>query len=487
MFNKKSLTASLFFAFLISASFVIPSCTIINSQFNVDDYSGGEVSEDSFKEITSKYDELFAANPYEGEECLIEFVHWDGDGQAVEMSVLNTMLKGFNLRYPTIHVKLTILSDYENAYGTILSGNNIADVFLMPDGDVMPWVPLNRCEDLSAYVESSNIVNLNEMYQSAITRYQYDFSVGRCTPNGTLIALPKDIGPTVMYYNKAAFRKMQVPFPSNTEIMNIDDAFEMWDALKQYNSKGEVTMYGVGGLSIEGLVWSSGGDFLNETRTAFPTKYETLEGFKKGYEYMQRSYCDMHDGRPCKVQPPSSWSVGSDAATLFSNQMLACYIGLKSRVTQFRKLNFDWDVCPVPANTVDPSKNAWSGSVGYSMYNGSGHKEAAWKLIEYIASKEGQELMSATGFQIPVYPSLAEQPDYIERESNNKPANFQCFLQAAEKQPIGLWSYHRNQLWLQEALNLDSEKLYADNESERITVDQYIAITGPHVNQKLNQ
>ena len=82
---------------------------------------------------------------------------------------------------------------------------------------------------------------------------------------------------------------------------------------------------------------------------------------------------------------------------------------------------------------------------------------------------------------------MAEQPDYIERESNNKPANFACFLQAAELQPIGLWSYHRNQLWLQEALNLDSEKLFADDPSERLTVDQFFELTEQHVNQKLNQ
>lgn len=488
MFSKKLLTNLLSFTFLVGVSFSSTGCVIINSQFNIDDYGGEAISDDSFETITSKYNDLFEANPYTGGECTIKFVHWDGDGQAIEMSVLNTMLRGFNLRYPNIHVKLTILSDYEKAYSTILTGSDIADVFLMPDGDVMPWAPLNVAEDLGDYVENSNIVTLDEMYPSSIIRYKYDYSLGRCTDNGTLIALPKDIGPMVMYYNKAAFRKAGLPYPNNTEIMSLDDAFVMWDQLKQTNSKGQVIMYGVGGLSIEGLVWSSGGDFLNESRTAFPAAgTATREGLHKGYEYMQRSYCDMGDGKPCQVQPPASWTSGSDAAKLFSNQMLACFVGLKSRVAQFRKLNFDWNVCPVPANTINPTANAWSGSVGYSLYKGSRHKEAAWKLIEYIASKEGQELMSATGFQIPVYPALAEQPDYIERESNNKPANFTCFLQAAELQPIGLWSYHRNQLWLQEALNLDSEKLFADDPSERLTVDQFFALTEPHVNQKLNQ
>ncbi len=483
MLRGKHFRKTLLPCLLIVAACSLSGC-IINSQFGVDD-AGEDVGNDDIESIMAKYDDLFAENAYLGEACTIEMVHWDGDGQSIEMSVLNTMLKGFNKRYPTIKVNLTILSSYEDAYSMRLNGSDIADVFLMPDGDVMSWTELGggRCEDLEPYVESSNLVDIGQMYQSAVNRYRYDFSKRTCGgTTGTLIALPKDIGPTVMYYNKSAFKKAGVPYPSNTEIMSIDNAFEMWKKLKQVNDKGVVTMYGVGGLSVEGLVWSAGGDFLNEDRSAFPTDPDTLAGLKKGYEDMQKSYVSEEG---YDVQPPASWSTGSDASKLFSNQMVACYVGLKSKVAAFRKLDFDWDVCPVPANSESPRTNGWSGSVGYSLYNGSKHKQAAWKLIEYIASKEGQELLSATGFQIPVYPSLAEQEDYIERESNNKPSNFQCFLDAAEYQPIGLWSYHKDQLWKTEAYDKDVEKVFAEDAGERITVDQFLDTVRDHVNEKL--
>ena len=468
-------------ALIIASSLSLSSC-IINSQFNKD--NDNDIASDDIEAIMSKYDELFEANSYTGESCTINMVHWDGDGQSIEMSVLNTMLKGFNIRYPNIKVNLTILSSYEEAYSTRLNGNDIADVFLMPDGDVMAWTEIGggKCEDLDPYVEASNLVNIEEMYQSSVNRYRYNFDTRTCGgTEGTLIALPKDIGPTVMYYNKSAFKKAGIPYPDNSEIMDIESAFTMWQKLKQVNSKGVVTMYGVGGLSIEGLVWSAGGDFLNEDRTSFPTDPDTLSGLKKGYEDLQRAY--VYD---C-VTPPASWSTGSDASKLFSNQMLACYIGLKSKVAAFRKLDFDWDVCPVPSNSTYANKNAWSGSVGYSLYNGSKHKEAAWKLIEYIASKEGQELLSATGFQIPVYPSLAEQEDYIERESNNKPSNFKCFLDAAEGQPVGLWSYHSNQLWKTEGFDKYSEKVFSENESDRKSVDTFLNEVRDVVNAKLRQ
>ncbi|MCR5491661.1 MAG: extracellular solute-binding protein [Bacilli bacterium] len=476
------------FALIFSCA-SLSSCKIINTQFGLEEEEG-DVDNEDIDGIMAKYDGLFAENPYAGEACTINLVHWDGDGQSIEMSVLNTMLKGFNKRYPTINVNLTILSSYEQAYSIRLNGNDVADVFLMPDGNVMSWARIGggKCEDLGPYIEESNLVDLDEMYPTAVSRYRYDFNKGRCGgTTGTMIALPKDIGPTVMYYNKAAFRAANLPYPSNTEIMDVDDAFSMWRSLIQKNASGNVTMYGVGGLSTEGLVWSCGGDFLNPERTKFPTDPATKAGLKKGYEYMQQSYVDVSWTEDDCVQPPASWTTGSDAAKLFSNQMLACYVGLKSKVAAFRKLDFDWDVCPVPAGSVNPTKNAWSGSVGYSMYNGSKHKDAAWKLIEYIASKEGQELLSATGFQIPVYPSLAEQEDYIERESSNKPANFQCFLKAAEEQPIGLWSYHSSQLWKTEAYDKDVEKVYAEDEGERISVDEFLETTERNVNLKLKQ
>ncbi|MCR4561838.1 MAG: extracellular solute-binding protein [Bacilli bacterium] len=472
---------------VIASCIFATSCTIINSQFSLD-VGNEDVDPDDMLAITEKYDSLFAANPYKGEQCSISLVHWSGDGQSIEMSVLNTLLKGFNKRYPTISVKLTILSSYEQAYSLRLNGDEIADVFLMPDGNVMSWANLGggKCEDLTPYVANSNLVNINEMYPSAVNRYRYDFDKGTCGgETGQLIALPKDIGPAVMYYNKAAFRKANLPYPDPNKIMDIEDAFVMWKNLIQKNSNGVITMYGVGGLSTEGLVWSCGGDFLNPERTAFPTDPDTIAGLTKGYKYMQRSYVDVDYADVNCVQPPASWSTGSDAATLFTNQMIACYIGLKSKVTAFRKQDFDWDVCPIPAGTANPVKNAWSGSVGYSMFNGGKHKEAAWKLIEYIASKEGQELLSATGFQIPVYPALAEQEDYIERESNNKPANFKCFLSAAEKQPIGVWSYHSDQRWKTEGYDIDVEKVFAESPSERITVEQFLATTEKHVNEKL--
>ena len=317
------------------------------------------------------------------------------------------------------------------------------------------------------------------MYETSLTRYRYNQTTGQPNPNGNQLALPKDIGPMVMYYNKNAFDDMGVAYPSDTEIMDIEAARTMWKSLVKKNKNDVVTRYAVSDLCIEGLVWSAGGDFLNPSRTKFPTDPTTIEGLRKGYQFVQDAYVKDF------ITPPIEFTSGSDGKTLFSQQRVACYIGLKSNVAAFRGLSFDWDVCPIPAFNVAPQKNGWSGSVGYSVYNKTQNPEAAWKLVEYIASMEGQEILSATGFQIPSYPEIGYSEDFLAREKQSKPHNVEAFLTAADNQPYGLWNYRDTQDWKVFGYDTTSELLLSSDESERWTVDEFLEQAKSKVNSFL--
>ena len=428
----------------------------------------------TLEKIMEKYDDL--PYEYEGEECTLEMCHWDANGASVERQVIEAMLQGFYKRYPKIHVNLEILSNYESTYPSRLAAGNVHDVFLVPDGSFNAWAKTNTCENLDAYIESSDLINTSELYETSLTRYRYDLKGSKPSLSGNQLALPKDIGPTVMYYNKDIFDSMNVAYPSATKRMTYDEATEMWKAVTKKDKSGNITKYGVSGLPTEGLVWSAGGDFLNPERNAFPTDEKTLAGLKKGYQYIQDAYVTNY------ITPPIEFTTGSDGTTLFSQERVACFIGLKSYVTQFRELQFDWDIAPVPAFEENPTASAWSGSVGYSVFNKSQHKEAAWKLVEYISSKEGQEILSATGFQIPCYPSIANSEEFIQQEKKNKPTNVEVFMKEAEGQPVGLWCYRDTQTWKTQGFDSTSELLFASDESKRITVDEFLAQVKAKVN-----
>jgi len=445
---------------------VLGSTFLIGCTNNYNGDGGVDIGDEELQQIMSKYDNLNYS--YTGNPCTISLAHWDGIGENIERSVIEAMLQGFEIRYPTIKVNVDILSNYETTYPNRLAAGNVHDVFMMPDGDFPAWASMNKCVNLNPFINASDLLDTSAMYQSSLTRYRYNSTTGLPSEAGIQLALPKDIGPTVMYYNKDIFDEMGVSYPNDTEIMNIEDATVMWESLVKKSDNGTIQRYAVSDLSIEGLVWSAGGDFLNENRTAFPSDTTTVNGLKRGYQFLQDAYVT-----DC-ITPPSEFTAGYSGDTLFSQQRVACFIGLKANVTAFRNLSFNWDVCPVPAFDVNPSKNAWSGSVGYSIYNGGSHIEAAWKLVEYIASREGQDILSATGFQIPVYEDLSYDEDFLAREKAAGPENFEAFLTAAANQSYGTWQYRQDSRWKSLGYDATSELLFSSDPNTRITVDEFI-------------
>jgi len=452
-------------------------CVLLMSSFfgctfvHIKRISGGdiEIDDDAYDSILQKYDEQGYKYEYKGTPVTITMAHWDSSGKTVESAVVNAVIKGFNRRYPDIKVNLEIVQSYEDTYGNFISAGTAADVFLVPDGAVFKWA--NNLTNLDDFISSSTILDsLDDVYPSCLTRYRYN---GVTMGSGRQLALPKDVGPYVMYYNKDWFDEMGVAYPPADRVMSIDEATEMWSALTK-RSGSRITGYGLGGLNIEGLVWSAGGDFLNSSRSNIPSDADTVAAIKKAYQYMQDTHIRY------EIQPPASFTGTLSTSNLFSQQMIATVISGRWDVSSFRTLDFNWDIAYVPAFTDNGAEfalnnNMYSGSVGYTINKRlSGDKQlAAWKLIEYIASKEGQEILAKTGFQIPIYETVAMEDDIRNSEIALGPVNYDVFINSAMHQRYGLWQYRADVSWKENLYDLTSEKLYADLASDRITVDTF--------------
>ena len=470
---------------VVSAS-VIASCQVVTTGSTT---TAVEIELSELERIMKKYDDAGYVYEYTGEPVEITMCHWNAAGASIEKQVVEAALLGFKERYPNITVDLEILQDYEETYGNRLGSNQAHDVFLVPDGSISGWASSGKIMNLTPYIDASDLLDdLDDMYESCLTRYQYNPATGRMG-SGNQLALPKDIGPYVMYYNKDWFEAMDVELPPSDRIMTIPEAIEMWQALTKYSADGsKITGYGAAGINIEGLVWSAGGDFLNPERTAFPTDEATINGLKRGYQFKQDSVLNW------KIEPPASFTQGTNPTALFSQQKVACVMGGRWEVSTFRSLPFNWDVAHIPSFEVNPTKNMYSGSVGYGVNSkyepgkptaDPNKLEASWKLVEYIASKEGQEILTSTGFQVPVYESLALDPDLVALEKSKGPENYEIFVEAAVNQGYGLWQYRSNVLWKEQGYDVPSENLFAADEEKRLTVDQFLELAREKVNANI--
>lgn len=414
----------------------------------------------------------FGGGGYTGDRTLIKLYHWDNGGKT-ETDLVYEVAEEFMKQNPDIYVEVTIVSSYESQFQNFMAAANVPDVFCVPDGNFGQWVGTGVMLNLQDYFDSSEVIDKEHIAPSALQRYRWN---GLTMGTGDLYAMPKDITPYVMYYNKDLFDAYGVPYPSATEIMNPYEATAMWrkfgydlDTVRT-KANGELRImddhvYGVAKLYPEGLIWSNGADYLSASRTE--VLIDSPE-FIQAFEYIveaQMTYA---------VAPTSRVLTSTPEKNLFLNGKAACYIEGRSVTTDLRKrATFDWDIAPIPAFDTNQQVNGWSGSVGYGVYVNTDHKDEAYRVAEFFTSKQGQMIMAKAGFTAPLYSDEQTIAEFYEIEEGLKPANTQEFLRAAKYQRPGLWQYLPSIRW-KERFDIDSGVMFTDDPSLRATPEQFL-------------
>lgn len=130
------------------------------------------------------------------------------NGDEYELEVFSDLVERFNKKYEgQIKVKLVQKpSDgYETAVQQSLSGEKL-DVFYVGDAGYKAYAEQGLLYDITDLVANSPIYDLSTMWSNVVTRYKYDVNTKLSgTESGRYYGVPKDIGPTVIYYNETEF------------------------------------------------------------------------------------------------------------------------------------------------------------------------------------------------------------------------------------------------------------------------------------------
>ena len=153
-------------------------------------------------------------------------------GDSTELQVYKELVKEFNRIYEgTIEVVLTPKSSdgYGDALNLTLSGSTAPDIFYVGETGFQHMAEQNMLLDISEYVAKSKDYDITNMWDSAVSRFQYDINTKTHDgPNAKFYAVPKDIGPTVIFYNETMFKN------SGVKVLSVDAA-----DLAKFNS-GEI-------------------------------------------------------------------------------------------------------------------------------------------------------------------------------------------------------------------------------------------------------
>jgi len=142
-----------------------------------------------------------------------------GSGDADELDVFGNIVNNFNAtigKEKNIKVEYSGSHDDPAANALQLSGNNPPDVIYVPDRHLKSWVSAGYLENLTNTDGTAKYEGLEEftapgkIWEQGIQRYRFDVATATSQKDSVLWALPKDIGPTVLYYNREYMEEMGI-------------------------------------------------------------------------------------------------------------------------------------------------------------------------------------------------------------------------------------------------------------------------------------
>ncbi|MDL4839023.1 ABC transporter substrate-binding protein [Aquibacillus rhizosphaerae] len=346
-------------------------------------------------------------------------------GGEAEEEAYGKAIDKFEEENPGVTVKMivTAADQYATKLKASITGNQVPDVFYIEPGTVRSYVHSNVLLDLTEYVENNENINLDNIWKFGVDTYRFD---GETQGKGSIYAMPKDVGPFSLGYNKTMFEEAGLELPDKDTPMTWDEFIKANQALtKDTDGDGKIDQYGTGfnvNWVLQPFVWSNGGDFLDETQTKVTVDTPEFAEALQWFADHQNVY---------EITPSIEDAQTLDTYQRWMQGQLAFFpVAPWDLATFDTELDFEYDVIPYPAGKTGESA-AWIGSLGIAVGQNTEHPDLATELVYYLtASEEGQQALSDARIQIPNLKDMAAE---WAADDTMAPENKEEYLQIVEE------------------------------------------------------
>jgi multiple sugar transport system substrate-binding protein len=334
----------------------------------------------------------------------LRFMYW---GDVAEIQIIKEMVAKFEK-----DTKLTVSAErapsgppYMEKVLTQFAGGSAPDVLFVEVNNFKEFAQKGVLEDLTPYLEKETTLKKSDFYPQIIDR----FTVGQ-----SLYVMPRDIAPIcTIYYNKKAFDEAGVKYPKDDWSWN--DLVATGKKLVKKDANGMVTRFGyVDDWPIwEAFLFSNGGkmvDNVKNPKKCLLDKKEAIDAIQFRTDLIHK-----YGITPSPSQMTAMGGMGT--SDMFISERVAMFFSGIWKTPSFRTIkNFEWDVVMFPKGPKGIRGFSTGGS-GYAIVKSAKNKEAAWKLITYLAGKEGQKKLAQTGLAQPAMKAIAESKDFLDGQA----------------------------------------------------------------------
>ncbi|MFC4075672.1 ABC transporter substrate-binding protein [Salinithrix halophila] len=319
-----------------------------------------------------------------------------------EHKILEKQIKAFEEKNPDIQVSIqAITDDYLKEMQTLIGAKQEPDVFYLDSMPAPDLINLGVLEPLDKYIQASDL-DTSEFEEALIEAYTKDSSI---------YGLPKDYNTLALFYNKKMFKEEGLEPPTT------------WDELRDAAKK--LTKGGRKGLAInpelaryQPFVYQNGGAVLDEDGKATLDRKENVEAL----DFFTSLFLeDQSTGVPndLGVEWAGDAFAEEKAAMVYEGGWMIPFLKEKAP-------DLEYGIVELPAKEKGMKSSNLAFTVAYVMSKNSKNKEAAFKLIEFLTSKEGQTYVVESGLALPSRKSMGEKfiRKYPEREAFVKGAAY---------------------------------------------------------------
>ena len=341
-----------------------------------------------------------------GDKVELTFSVW---GDPEELAILQEIADDFVAQNPNVNITVNV-SDWDTYWDklqTTLAAGTPPDVFAI-DAPLYPdYQSRGVLLNLQPYIDRDQF-SLSDYYEVSLQCYQ--------TPDG-YYGLPRDVQPSVMYYNKDMFDEAGVAYPDET--WTWETLIENGKKLtKDTDGDGTIDQYALWAdiwdmeLLWASLIWQNEGEILSADYTQ---TLLTEEGGLGAWQFIH----DMIFTH--KIMPAPS--VAEQFGDPFESGNSAMTAAGHWVVPFYGNVNFAWDVAPLPKGTVQASI---VNSVGFVVAKDTKHPEEAWAFLKHLVGEPGQKKVTSLGLGVPALKSVANSDAYLKQPTAN--INHQLFL-----------------------------------------------------------
>jgi len=307
-----------------------------------------------------------------------------------EKKIVDDQIAKFKEKYPNIDVQIeTIVGDYMQKLQTELASNTAPDIFYLDSMPAPQLMSSGVLEPLDDYIKKYN-VDVNDFEPALLSAFQWE---------GKTYGLPKDFNTLALFYNKDMFKAAGINEPPKT-----------WEELRDVAKK--LTKDGVKGLVLsadlarfDAFINQNGGSVYQDGKVTLnlPENAQALDF------YVSLITKDKVADTPQNMG--EGWNGDAFAA---KKAAMAIEGGWMIPFLKEKAPDLNYGIAELPAGK---QKSTMAFTVAYVMNKNSKHKDEAFKLIEFLTGKEGQQFVVDSGLALPSRKSMQEgfKEKYPER------------------------------------------------------------------------